>query len=202
MFITFYLFSMIFFNTFACSKKQLIKKRMKRIGLLSDTHAMLDERIFEHFASCDEIWHAGDIGSLEVVNKLQDFKPLRAVWGNIDGYEIRTLFPQHNRFVCEGVKVWLTHIGGYPGKYDPMVRPAIFQQPPKLFICGHSHILKVKYDKNLDLLHINPGAAGKQGFHKVQTLVRFEIDGDKIQNLEVIELKPKEIISGSMKTIV
>lgn len=186
---------MIFFNTFAHSKNAYYKIEMRRIGLLSDTHAMLDERIFEHFASCDEIWHAGDIGSLEVVNKLQAYKPLRAVWGNIDGYEIRTLFPQHNKFMCEGVKVWLTHIGGYPGKYDPMVRPAIFQQPPKLFICGHSHILKVKYDKNLDLLHINPGAAGKQGFHKVQTLVRFEIDGEKIQNLEVIELKPKEIIS-------
>lgn len=195
MFIKFYLFSMIFFNTFAYSKNAYYKIEMRKIGLLSDTHAMLDERIFEHFASCDEIWHAGDIGSLEVVNKLQAYKPLRAVWGNIDGYEIRTLFPQHNRFMCEGVKVWLTHIGGYPGKYDPMVRPAIFQQPPKLFICGHSHILKVKYDKNLDLLHINPGAAGKQGFHKVQTLVRFEIDGEKIQNLEVIELKPKEIIS-------
>ena len=166
---------------------------MTRIGLLSDTHGLLDQRVFEHFADCDEVWHCGDIGSLEVVNKLQAFKPFRGVWGNIDGYDIRTQLPQHNRFMCEGVKVWLTHIGGYPGNYDALVRPGIFQQPPKLFVCGHSHILKVKYDKSLDLLHINPGAAGKQGFHKVQTLVRFEIDGEKIQNLEVIELKPKEV---------
>ena len=164
---------------------------MKRIGLLSDTHGLLDERIFEHFATCDEVWHCGDIGSLEVANKLLKFKPLRAVWGNIDGYEIRTQFPQHNRFMCEGVKVWMTHIGGYPGKYDTAVRPDIYRQPPKLFVCGHSHILKVKYDKTLDLLHINPGAAGKYGFHLVQTLVRFEIDGEKIQQLEVIELNKK-----------
>ncbi|HLP04119.1 MAG TPA: metallophosphoesterase family protein [Paludibacter sp.] len=167
---------------------------MKRIGLLSDTHGMLDDRVFEHFANCDEVWHAGDWGSLSVVNQLQDFKLLRGVWGNIDGYEIRSLFPQHNRFMCEDVKVWLTHIGGYPGKYDPLVRPAIFQYPPKLFVCGHSHVLKVKYDTQLELLHINPGAAGKYGFHKVQTLVRFEIDGGKIQNLEVIELKPNDIV--------
>ena len=165
---------------------------MKKIGILSDTHGMLDERVFEHFALCDEVWHAGDIGSLEVVNKLQNFKPLRAVWGNIDGYEIRTLFPQHNKFLCEGVKVWLTHIGGYPGKYDALVRPAIFQQSPKLFVCGHSHILKVQYDKMLKLLHVNPGAAGKYGFHKVQTLIRFVIDGEKIQNLEVIELETRK----------
>ncbi len=164
---------------------------MKRIGLLSDTHGLLDERIFEHFATCDEVWHCGDIGSLEVVNKLIKFKPFRAVWGNIDGYDIRNQFPQHNRFMCEGVKVWMTHIGGYPGKYDVAVRPEIYRQPPKLFVCGHSHILKVKYDKTLDLLHINPGAAGKYGFHMVQTLVRFEIDGEKIQQLEVIELNKK-----------
>lgn len=166
---------------------------MTRIGLLSDTHGMLDDRILEHFVNCDEVWHAGDWGSLEVVKKLQAFKPVRGVWGNIDGYDIRALFPQHNRFKCEDVKVWLTHIGGYPGNYDALVRPGIFQQPPKLFVCGHSHILKVKFDRSLDLLHINPGAAGKYGFHKVQTLVRFEIDGDKIQNLEVIELKAKEV---------
>jgi hypothetical protein len=165
---------------------------MTRIGILSDTHGILDDRVLEHFAECDEVWHCGDWGSLDVVNRLREFKPLRGVWGNIDSYEIRSIFPQHNRFICEGVKVWLTHIGGYPGKYDALVRPAIYQHPPKLFVCGHSHILKVKYDKTLDLLHINPGAVGKYGFHKVQTLVRFEIDGEKIQNLEVIELKPKE----------
>ena len=116
---------------------------------------------------------------------------MRAVWGNIDGYEIRNQFPQNNRFMCEGVKVWITHIGGYPGKYDAAIRTELYRQPPKLFVCGHSHILKVKYDKTLDLLHINPGAAGKYGFHMVQTLVRFEIDGEKIQHLEVIELNKK-----------
>ncbi len=162
---------------------------MKKIGLLSDTHAYLDPRVFEYFASCDEIWHAGDWGSTAVVDQLCSFKPVRGVWGNIDSHEIRQIFPQHNRFMCEDVKVWITHIGGYPGKYDQLVRPDIFLHPPKLFITGHSHILKVKYDRKLDLLHINPGAAGKYGFHLVQTLVRFQIDGDKIQELEVIELK-------------
>lgn len=161
---------------------------MTRIGLLSDTHGMLDERVFEHFANCDEVWHAGDIGSLDVINKLQEFKPLRAVWGNIDSHEIRRDWPQNNRFMCEGIKVLLTHIGGYPGKYDPLVKQNLYRQPPKLFVCGHSHILKVQYDRTLDLLYINPGAAGKYGFHKVQTLIRFEIDGEKIKNLEVIEL--------------
>lgn len=162
---------------------------MTKIGLLSDTHGMLDERIFEHFKQCDEIWHCGDWGSIEVVNRLMHFKPLRGVWGNIDGYDIRKTFPQHNQFMCEDIKVWMTHIGGYPGKYDALVRPSIYEQPPQLFVCGHSHILKVQYDKNLKLLHINPGAAGKYGFHKVQTLIRFEIDAEKIQNLEVIELQ-------------
>lgn len=161
---------------------------MKKIGLLSDTHAYLDKRIFEYFKDCDEIWHAGDWGSLEVVNHLKEFKPVRGVWGNIDGYEIRKIFPQNNRFMCEEVDVWLTHIGGYPGKYDTLVTPEIFKNPPKLFVTGHSHILKVKYDKTLDLLHINPGAAGKYGFHQVQTLVRFQIDKDQIKELEVIEL--------------
>ena len=168
---------------------------MTRIGILSDTHGMLDDRILEHFANCDEIWHAGDWGSMTVVNRLRAFKPVRGVWGNIDGYDIRAIFPQHNRFTCEGVTVWLTHIGGYPGNYDQLVRPTIFQQPPKLFVCGHSHILKVVNDKKLNLLHINPGAAGKYGFHKVQTLIRIEIEGDKIQNLEVIELQPKDVKS-------
>lgn len=165
---------------------------MTRIGILSDTHGLLDERVFEHFAACDEIWHCGDWGSIDVANKLANFKPLRAVWGNIDGYELRSMFPQHNRFLCEGVKVWLTHIGGYPGRYDSLVCPLIFQQPPKLFVCGHSHILKVQNDRTLDLLHINPGAAGKYGFHKVQTLIRIVIDGDKVTDLEVIELKSKD----------
>lgn len=170
---------------------------MTKIGLLSDTHGLLDKRVFEHFANCDEIWHAGDWGSLDLVNKLRNFKPLRGVWGNIDGYEIRTLLPEHNKFMCENVKVWITHIGGYPGKYDSKVKPEIFRNPPKLFISGHSHILKVKYDRTLDLLHINPGAAGKYGFHTVQTLLRFEINDTNIQNLEVIELKTNNTIKKS-----
>lgn len=164
---------------------------MKKIGLLSDTHGMLDIRVFEYFSLCDEVWHAGDIGSDQVLEQLQQFKVFRGVWGNIDSYEIRAKLPQHNRFMCEDVKVWITHIGGYPGKYDPLVKPDIFKYPPTLFISGHSHILKVQYDKSLDLLHINPGAAGKYGFHKVQTLVRFEIHGKQICNLEVIELAQK-----------
>lgn len=161
---------------------------MKRIGLLSDTHGLLDERIFEHFSNCDEIWHAGDIGSPAVLEKLMEFKPTRAVWGNIDGHDLRAILPQHNRFELEGVSVWITHIGGYPGKYDAAVKPEIFLQPPKLFVCGHSHILKVRYDRQLGLLHINPGAAGKYGFHLVQTIIRFELNNGSVDNLEVIEL--------------
>ncbi|MBP1664250.1 MAG: phosphodiesterase, family [Bacteroidetes bacterium] len=163
---------------------------MKKIGLLTDTHGLLDERIYHYFEEVDEIWHAGDWGSLEVFSKLQAFKPVRGVWGNIDGQDIRSIFPKHNRFRCEEMDVWLTHIGGYPGKYDPSVRSEIQANPPKLFICGHSHILKVIYDPKLKLLHINPGSAGKYGFQKVQTIVRFVIDGNKIKDLEVIELKP------------
>jgi putative phosphoesterase len=162
---------------------------MKKIGLLSDTHAFLNPKIINYFADCDEIWHAGDIGSAEVADNLAHFKPLKAVYGNIDGYEIRHMFPQHNRFMCENVDVWITHIGGYPGKYKGEVVPEIFKNPPTLFITGHSHILKVQYDKELGLLHINPGAAGQYGFHQVATIVRFEIDGNKIQNLEIIELR-------------
>ena len=161
---------------------------MLKIGLLSDTHAYWDERYASYFASCDEIWHAGDIGNLEVLNQLEKIKPVRAVFGNIDGYEIRALFPLHLRFQVENVDVWLTHIGGYPGKYAAEVRPEIYTHPPRLFICGHSHILKIQYDESLKLLHINPGAAGKFGFHAIRTLVRFTIDGEKIKDLEIIEL--------------
>ena len=160
---------------------------MKKIGLLSDTHAFLNPKIFDYFSACDEIWHAGDFGSIEVADNLMKFKPLKAVYGNIDNYQIKLLFKQHNRFMCEGVDVWMTHIGGYPGKYAKEVMPAIFRNSPKLFISGHSHILKVMYDKQLNLLHINPGAAGQYGAQSVSTIIRFEIDGSKIQNLEVIE---------------
>ena len=161
---------------------------MKRIGLLSDTHAWWDDRYLTHFEQCDEIWHAGDIGSVEVAEKLAAFRPLRAVYGNVDGHELRQMFPEVLRFEIEGAEVLMKHIGGYPGKYDPSIRAALLMNPPKLFISGHSHILKVKYDDRLGLLHINPGAAGVYGFHKARTLVRFEINEGKFQNLEVIEL--------------
>ncbi|MFA8434316.1 MAG: metallophosphoesterase [Marinifilaceae bacterium] len=164
---------------------------MKRIGLLSDTHSWLDPRIFDYFAQCDEIWHAGDIGNLETADQLAQFKPLRAVHGNIDGHEVRVVYPKHQRFLCEEVDVWITHIGGYPNRYDRNVKPGIMENPPQLFISGHSHILKVMNDSKLNLLHMNPGAAGSNGFHKVRTLLRFVIDGKDIRDLEVIELGPR-----------
>lgn len=161
---------------------------MTRIGLISDTHSYLDEAVFKHFETCDEIWHAGDFGDIKVARALGTFKPLRGVYGNIDGSEIRSAFPLHLKFECEKVNVWITHIGGYPGKYDPKIREQIYQEKPDLFICGHSHILKVMYDKNIGCLHLNPGAAGKYGWHKVRTLLRFCISEEKILNLEVVEL--------------
>ncbi len=165
---------------------------MVKIGLLSDTHAYWDERYLQYFEPCDEIWHAGDIGSLEVAQKLAAFRPFRAVYGNIDGQDIRRLYPQTLRFTVERAEVLMKHIGGYPGKYDPSIRGSILVHPPKLFVSGHSHILKVKYDKTLDLLHINPGAAGISGFHKVRTLVRFVIDSGTFRDLEVIELADRK----------
>lgn len=162
---------------------------MKKIGLLSDTHSYLDKRVFEHFESCDEIWHAGDIGDFKVADELADFKPFRAVFGNIDEALIRRQYPENLRFELEGVDVWMTHIGGYPGKYAPRIKKEISMRPPKLFICGHSHILKVQFDPKLKLLHLNPGAAGKQGWHTVQTLMRFNLERGEIKDLEVIELR-------------
>lgn len=161
---------------------------MTRIGLLSDTHAYWDEKYVEYFEQCDEIWHAGDIGSLEVARKLAAFRPFRAVYGNIDGQDIRRLYPQVNRFTVEGAEVLMKHIGGYPGNYHPSIVGSLMVRPPKLFISGHSHILKIKFDKTLGLLHINPGAAGQYGFHLVRTLVRFTIDAGEFKDLEVIEL--------------
>ncbi len=161
---------------------------MTRIGLISDTHGYLDDAVFKHFDKCDEVWHAGDFGDIELADKLAAFKPLRGVYGNIDGKDVRIVHPEHQRFLCEAVDVWMTHIGGYPNRYSTQVKPAIFTVPPKLFICGHSHILKVISDKKLNLLHLNPGAAGKHGWHKVRTLLRFSIDDDKISNLEIVEL--------------
>ena len=164
---------------------------MKKILLLSDTHSHIDETILKYVRQADEVWHAGDIGDLMVTDTIKALKPLQAVYGNIDGTEARKEFPLNNRFMCEGVDVWITHIGGYPGKYNQSLRNEIHLNPPKLFICGHSHILKVQFDKQLNLLHMNPGAAGIYGFHQVRTMLRFEIDGDKIQNLEIIELGKK-----------
>lgn len=161
---------------------------MKKIGLLSDSHGYFDERIAEFLSTCDEIWHAGDIGNIETADKYKKIKLFRAVYGNIDGQDVRIVYPQHQRFLCEGVDVWITHIGGYPGKYTPEVKQEIYEKPPKLFISGHSHILKVINDKKLSLLHINPGAAGIYGIHKVRTLIRFNIIGGTIKDLEVVEL--------------
>ena len=161
---------------------------MKRIGLLSDTHSYLHPKIFDYFKECDEIWHAGDIGNASIIDELSKFKTIRAVYGNIDGQEIRKMCPKNQRFMCEELDVWITHIGGYPNRYYKDVIELIKKNPPKLFISGHSHILKVMYDKKLDLLHMNPGAAGKYGIHKVITMLRFCIDGKAIKDLEVIEL--------------
>ncbi|MFA4851512.1 MAG: metallophosphoesterase family protein [Bacteroidales bacterium] len=162
---------------------------MLRIGLLSDTHNYLHPRIIEFLKNCDEIWHAGDMGNVSIAGELSKLKPFKGVYGNIDGQDVRVLYPKELRFMCEDVDVWLTHIGGYPGKYDQVIRNRMVTNPPKLFICGHSHILKVIYDKKLNLLHINPGAAGKYGLHQVITAVRFVIEGKEIKKLEVIELK-------------
>ncbi|MBT4919495.1 MAG: metallophosphoesterase family protein [Flavobacteriaceae bacterium] len=162
---------------------------MKKILLLSDTHSHLDKAMIKYINQADEVWHAGDIGDIVVTDKIKKIKPLRAVYGNIDNAIIRSEFPLHNRFWCEQVDVWITHIGGYPGRYSPSLRESISNNPPKLFISGHSHILKVMNDKKLDLLHMNPGAIGIHGFHQVRTMLRFEIDKDNIQKLEIIEIE-------------
>ena len=164
---------------------------MKKILLISDTHSHIDEVILKYVDWSDEVWHAGDIGDLKVTDSIKTRKPLRAVYGNIDDDKARMEFPLHNRFWCEGVDVWITHIGGYPGKYNQVIRESLKSSPPKLFICGHSHILKVQFDKSLQMLHMNPGACGIHGFHQVRTMLRFEIEGDKIQNLEVVEIGKK-----------
>jgi len=160
---------------------------MYRIGLLSDTHSFVNPRILEFFAGCDEIWHAGDIGNIETADKLADYKLLRAVYGNIDGTELRKAYPKNQIFICEGIKVLMTHIGGYPGRYEKEARQLIELEKPGIFISGHSHILKVMYDKKHELLYINPGAAGNSGFHHVVTCVRFVVDGKDIRDMEVFE---------------
>ncbi|HHU97497.1 MAG: metallophosphoesterase family protein [Bacteroidota bacterium] len=161
---------------------------MKEIGLLSDTHGCWDDKFEDHFAPCDEIWHAGDIGSLSLAQRFEGLKPFKAVHGNIDDGPTRAAYPATTRFTLEGVDVLMTHIGGYPGRYDPSIRAQLKANPPKLFIAGHSHILKVMYDKKLECLHMNPGAAGWYGIHQVRTLLRFVLDDGDIRDLRVIEL--------------
>lgn len=163
---------------------------MTRIGIISDTHGFLDESVFDHFKTCDEVWHAGDFGH-GIVERLSSFKTVKGVYGNIDGQEIRKEFPEQLIFMCEGVKVMMRHIGGYPPKYNPETKKEILIHKPHLFISGHSHILKIMYDDKLNCLHMNPGAAGKHGWHKVRTLIRFVIDGNEMKDAEVIELGPK-----------
>ncbi len=167
---------------------------MKRIGLLSDTHGYIPQQILDFFSDVDEIWHAGDIGDIALADRLAAMKPLRAVYGNIDNHEIRQTWPKNQRFMCEDVDVWITHIGGYPGNYDRSVLNEIMAHPPKLFISGHSHILKVIYDKNLDLLHLNPGAAGYKGFHKLATALRFIVDGPDIREMEIWQAERSDLV--------
>jgi putative phosphoesterase len=161
---------------------------MKRIGLMSDTHSFLDPKIYTYFADVDEIWHAGDVGSIEIIDELRKFKPLKGVYGNIDDYSIRKEFPEFERFKCEDVEVLITHIGGRPGKYSKPALEELNKKSPKLFICGHSHILLVKMDPKFNMLCMNPGACGLKGFHTVKTLLRFSISGDRIHDLEVVEM--------------
>ncbi len=164
---------------------------MQKIALLSDTHNYLDPKLFKYLENVDQIWHAGDIGTVSIADELEKIKPLIAVYGNIDGPDVRKKYPKNQRFMCEKVPVFMTHIGGYPTRYNAEVLTEIKKAPPQLFICGHSHILKVQFDKTYHLLHMNPGAAGFHGFHTIKTLLRFTIDQDKIKDLEVIELGPR-----------
>ena len=159
-----------------------------KIGLISDTHGWIHPRIFDFFENCDEIWHAGDIGNIETADRLNSFRPLRAVYGNIDDAKVRQTYGKYLRFAVEELDVFITHIGGTPGRYEPEIRQVLSANPPALFICGHSHIALVKYDSKYNFLHINPGAAGYVGFHKIMTAIRFSIEDKKITNLELIEL--------------
>ncbi len=162
---------------------------MKKIGLLSDTHGVIIEQVYSAFAGCDEIWHAGDIGSISTIDKLAAFKPVRAVYGNIDDHVVRISYPEVQNFVCEGLKVFMTHIGGYPGKYVPMVKQQLIKEKPGLFISGHSHILKIIFDPTLNCLHMNPGSAGIYGIHTVITLLRFNIENGEVKSPEIIEIE-------------
>ncbi|HEV2355085.1 MAG TPA: metallophosphoesterase family protein [Puia sp.] len=161
---------------------------MIKIGLLSDTHNFLDDAIFRHFATCDEVWHAGDFGNAELARRLADFRPLRGVYGNIDGADVRAGFQDKLRWQSEGVRVFMTHIGGSPPAYNSTVIRELRKEPANLLICGHSHILRIRYDEKMDCLYMNPGAAGRQGWHRVRTLIRFAIDGNDMKDCEIIEL--------------
>jgi len=164
-------------------------RTLKRIALLSDTHNYLDDQLIKAVGGSDEIWHGGDFGTIAIADALMAIAPLRGVYGNIDGPDIRSVYPEVNRFDCESVNVLMIHIGGYPGKYTPLAKKMFEEKRPQLFISGHSHILKIIYDEKFQCLHINPGAAGKQGWHKVRTVVRFEVDGEEMKNCRIIEFK-------------
>ena len=164
---------------------------MKRIGLMSDTHGYLDKSIFKYFADVDEIWHAGDVGGIKVIEDLEAFKPVRGVYGNIDDHVVRAAWPKFNRFNCEGMDILMTHIGGKPYRYSKDAYSQFVRKTPDVFICGHSHILLVQFDKKINSMWLNPGACGYKGFHKVKTILRFEIDKGAIQNMEAIELGPR-----------
>jgi putative phosphoesterase len=171
---------------------------MTKIGLISDTHGYLDPKVFDHFKHCDEVWHAGDIGSVDLANTLENFKPLRAVFGNIDDKNLQRRFPEDLFFQCENMNVWITHIGGVPPNYNPRIKKILQQKSFHLFICGHSHILRVKRDPTFgNMLYINPGAAGNHGFHHIKTLIRFDISADRIENVEVIELGKRGALPDS-----
>jgi putative phosphoesterase len=173
------------------SNVQINYTALTRIGLLSDTHHYLDEQVFGYFEPCDEIWHAGDFGTIAIAEKLRAFRPLRGVYGNIDGRDVSSVYPEKLRWKCEGVEVFMQHIGGYPGRYAPGVKKALTAHPAQLFISGHSHICKVMFDPALQCLHMNPGAAGRQGWHSIRTIIRFAIEGSNIKDCEVIELGKK-----------
>ena len=168
-----------------------------KIGLISDTHGLLDPKVFIHFKDCDEVWHGGDIGDIKVAKVLGDFKPLRAVYGNIDDRDIQALFPEDLWFDCEGLRVWITHIGGVPPRYNPKIKKMLAKKVPDIFVCGHSHILRVAKDPAYGgMLYLNPGAAGNQGFHHMKTLLRFEVDKKEVRNMEVIELGRRGFVGG------
>jgi putative phosphoesterase len=184
------------FTTFNPSRFTHHSSTMQSIGILSDTHSFVPEQVYAFFKDCDEIWHAGDIGNFQSAEDLRKFKPLRAVYGNIDGGELRMMFPRELVFYTEKVKVVMTHIGGYPGRYDKEARELIVKEKPQLFVTGHSHILKVMFDKKYQMLFINPGAAGKYGFHKSITMVRFVVDGSNMRDLEILDIPRNEMVKG------